>query len=153
MNYGELIEPVPLPEIDLVGAAGQGRFASNELQGRWTLLYAGAADCGPACVDALYTMRQSRLAQAKEMERVGRLWLVSDARDPDPAILGMHDGLRIARADSQWLAALPGAGAQKHIYLVDPLGNVMMRFPEQADPRRVIKDLQRLLKYSALGRG
>lgn len=151
-NYGELLEPRPLPDGPLAGRAGQGDLARSELLGKWTLVFAGPAVCDAACADRLYLMRQSRLAQAKEMERVARLWLVTDGANPAPETLSAHDGLRVARATPDWLARLPGADAGQHVYLVDPLGNVMMRFPADADPRRVIKDLQRLLKYSGLGR-
>lgn len=153
VNYGELVAPASLPEAHLAGIAGQPDFTRSDLDGRWTLVYAGPSACDPACSQALYLMRQSRLAQGEEMERVARLWLVSDADAPAPAVLGAHEGLRLARAVPAWLDRLPGGASGRHVYLVDPLGSVMMRFPENADPRRVIKDLQRLLKYSALGRG
>lgn len=151
-NYGELIPPAALPDTPLNGIAGQPEFQRNELDGRWTLVFAGPDECDPVCEQALYLMRQSRLAQGQEMERVARLWLVGAGADPAPELLAQHDGLRVARSATAWLERLPEAASGRHVYLVDPLGNVMMRFPENADPRRVIKDLQRLLKYSALGR-
>ena len=95
------------------------------------------------------------------MERVGRVWLITDGAEPgDEQLTGsttsLADELRIAHANADWLASLPGL-APGAIYLVDPLGNVMMRFDERADStaaaRALTKDLQRLLKYSALGRG
>ena len=153
-NYGELITPTPLPTAGLQAAAGQPPLTAAEFEGRWTLVHAGPAACGEPCLAALHTLRQVRLAQGKEMERVARVWLLTD-HAPAAAIPGEDaDGLRIARiaADPAWLAALPGAATGAHIYLVDPLGNAMMRFPPAADPKRMVKDLQRLLKYSALGR-
>jgi hypothetical protein len=152
VNYGELIPPAAMPDTPLSGIAGQPEFPRRELDGRWTLVFAGPGECDPVCQQALYLMRQSRLAQGQEMERVARLWLVGAGTDPAPELLVQHDGLRVARANAAWLQQLPDAAAGRHVYLVDPLGNVMMRFPESADPRRVIKDLQRLLKYSPLGR-
>ncbi|NMF87402.1 SCO family protein [Aromatoleum petrolei] len=152
-NYGELLVPTPLPGAPLAGDAGQPEFNPSEFAGRWTLLLAAPGTCERSCTEALYLMRQVRLAQGEAMDRVGRLWLVSDAATPASATLASHEGLRVARAAPAWLAQLPGAEHGRHVYLVDPRGQVMMRFPENADPRRVIKDLQRLLKYSALGRG
>ncbi|NMG44925.1 hypothetical protein GPA22_14455 [Aromatoleum toluvorans] len=152
-NYGELLVPAALPDAVLPGVAGQPDFARSELDGRWTLLFAAPGTCDRACAEALYAMRQSRLAQGEEMDRVARLWLVSDAATPADDLLAPHAGLRLARATPAWLERLPGAERGRHVYLVDPRGSVMMRFPENADPRRVVKDLQRLLKYSALGRG
>lgn len=152
-NYGDLLVPTPLAGTALAGVAGQPDFTSTEFASRWTLLFAAPGACERPCADALYLMRQVRLAQGEAMGRVGRLWLVSDAATPASATLAAHEGLRVARAAPDWLAQLPGAESGRHVYLVDPRGQVMMRFPENADPRRVIKDLQRLLKYSALGRG
>ena len=89
-------------------------------------------------------------AQGKEMQRVARRWLLTDAVQPGPALLAAIEGTVVA----------PQAGAAdfpaerdlaEHIYLVDPLGNLMMRFPRDPEPARVIKDIQRLLRASSFG--
>lgn len=160
VNHGELLRPTALPQHALPGAGGQPALQAAELHERWTLLMVADSACDAACERALYASRQARIAQAKEMERVARLWLLSDDGDLPPAQLAerfsAHGDLRVARADPAWLASLPGAQAGA-IFLVDPLGNVMMRFDDQPDAvreaREIVKDLQRLLKYSALGRG
>ncbi len=151
VNYGELLTPAPLPEATLEGLAGQPPVTRATLEGHWTLAYAGEPDCGEVCRAALYAMRQAHLAQGKESGRVERLWLVAPGAEPAPDAVADQRGLRVARADAAWLQRLPDAHAGRHVYLVDPLGNVMMRFPEQPDIKRVIKDLQRLLKYSGMG--
>lgn len=153
MNYGSLLTPQPLPGAELEGVAGQPPLARTELEGRWTLVYVGAGGCDRACEKALYLMRQARRAQGREMERVARVWLVTDGAAPPARLVEAHAGLRIARADDAWLGQLPQAASGRHVFLVDPLGNAMMRFPEGADPKGAIRDLQRLLKYSQLGRG
>lgn len=151
VNYGQLIAPAALPEATLVVPDGRPPVDRASLDGHWTLVYAGAAACDDACRDALYATRQTRVAQGKEMERVARLWLVTDAAEPNPEVLATYSELQVAHADATWLSLLPGAEHGVHVFLVDPLGNVMMRFPEQADIKLVIKDLRRLLKYSGLG--
>ncbi|MFN4063269.1 hypothetical protein GO613_19710 [Azoarcus communis] len=156
VNHGELLPPALLPGETLAGLAGQAPLMRGELEGQWTLVTVAPAACDERCQQALYVSRQARVAQAKEMERVARLWLVSEAGDPAESLLQAHADLRLARADAAWLAALPAdpAGA---VWLVDPLGQVMMRFGPDIDRTRaargMTKDLQRLLKYSALGRG
>jgi len=152
MNYGELVPPAALPDGVLAGVAGQPPVAHAELRGRWTLVYAGQGTCAAECQRALYAARQARLVQGKEMGRIERLWLVTDDAAPPTALLAGHDGLRVARAEPAWLERLPGAERGDRLFLVDPLGNVMMRFPGDADIRGITRDLGRLLKYSALGR-
>jgi hypothetical protein len=137
-NYGTLLppRPVPLP-------------ASSALKGKWVLVQFDAGACDAACERKLYFMRQVRRAQGREMPRVARLWLVTDGATPAPALLTAIEGTVVAPAGA---AAWPAEGAvTDHIYLVDPLGNLMMRFPRDPDPARVIKDLNRLLKASSFG--
>jgi len=156
VNFGTLLTPASLEGETLPGVAGQPDFSAGQLQGRWTLVLAAPAACPSACVDALYRMRQTRLAQGKEKERVARLWLVTGEAQPGAALLAEHEGLRVARAAESWLRDLPEANAGR-VFLVDPRGQVMMRFPDAVDAtedtRGMMRDLQRLLKYSALGRG
>jgi hypothetical protein len=137
-NYGELIAPQTLsgPPFDA-------------LRGKWLLVSFDAAACDAYCERKLYIMRQTRRAQGKDMERIDRLWLLTDAAAPPPALLAAIEGSHLGR----WNAGMknfPG-NAMDHIYVVDPLGNLMMRFPRDPDPSRIIKDLQRLLKYSRVG--
>lgn len=152
VNYGELLPPRALPDAVLADPAGSGTLDRSVLDGHWTLVYVGPADCDEACRQALYTMRQSRLAQGKEMGRIERLWLVSGEGAPAAEVVSAQDTLKVARVAPDWLSYFPAAERGVHLYLVDPLGNVMMRFPSEPDIKRVIKDLQRLLKYSGLGR-
>ena len=70
---------------------------------------------------------------------------------PPAELARLYDGALVARASPELLAALPGTNVRDHIYLLDPRGNLMLRFPKDADPKRMIKDLQRLLKYSSTG--
>jgi len=137
-NYGTLLAPRPvaLPAV-------------AELKGKWVLVQFDGGACATACERKLYFMRQVRRAQGREVPRVARLWLVTDSVAPSAELRAAIEGTVIA----------PAAGADfpaersvaDHIYLVDPLGNLMMRFPRDPDPKRVIKDLQRLLKASSFG--
>ena len=138
-NYGELIAPRPL-----AGAPFEA------LRGKWVLVVFDAAACGAGCKDKLYFVRQVRRAQGKDAERIERLWVLTDRRAPAAQLLDAIAGTRIAVLDAAPAAAFPGERT-RHIYLVDPLGNLMMRFPSDPDPSKVIKDLQRLLKYSHIG--
>ena len=137
-NHGELLEPHPL----------DGPLAP--LRGKWVLVTWDAAACPPACERKLYVMRQARLALGKDTARVERLWLLTDSERPAARLLSAIEGTHVVRPAPQWQRAFPG-DVLAHIYLVDPLGNLMMRFPAAGDPSRMIKDLERLLKYSSVG--
>jgi hypothetical protein len=138
-NYGELIAPRTLsgPPLDA-------------LRGKWVLVSFDAAACDAHCESKLYIMRQTRRAQGKNMERIERLWVLTDAAAPRPALLAAIEGTRAVRSNGDFTASFPG-NPLEHIYVVDPLGNLMMRFPRDPDPSKVIKDLERLLKYSRIG--
>lgn len=135
-NYGELIAPRALsgPPFDA-------------LRGKWVLVAFDASGCDAYCEKKLYYMRQVRTAQGKDRARIERLWMIGDAGAPRPELLAAIEGTRIAKGRP---AGFPGDPAD-HVYLVDPLGNLMMRFPRDPDPSRMVKDLQRLLRYSRIG--
>ncbi len=152
VNYGELIEPLPLPDTQLALADG-APFRLSQLKGRWLLVSVDSGQCDAQCDRKLLYMRQLRLTQGKNAERVERVWLVSDDAVPGNETVAQYRGTWVVRAGgAALLGRLPAAGAPSdHIYLVDPLGNLMMRFPRDPDPRLMIKDLARLLKASQLG--
>jgi hypothetical protein len=138
-NYGVLLPPkqIPLP-------------ADALLKGKWILVQLDGGACSAACERKLYFMRQVRRAQGKEMQRVARLWFVTDAVQPRAQVLAAIEGTVVALAAGRVDFPADSSPAD-HLYLVDPLGNLMMRFPRDPDPARVIKDIQRLLRASSFG--
>ena len=138
-NYGTLLTPRPaaLPPAD-------------PLKGKWVLVQFDGGACDAGCERKLYFMRQVRRAQGREMPRVARLWLVTDKVAPRAEVLAAIEGTVIIPAPAG--VDFPAErSVSDHIYLVDPLGNLMMRFPRDPDPSRVIKDMQRLLRASSFG--
>jgi hypothetical protein len=133
-SYGELLPPRPV----------SGPLAP--LKGKWVLVTFDAAACDAACEKKLYIVRQVRRAQGKDAERIERLWMIIDGAKPRPELLAAIEGSHRAMGNLDF----PGERTE-HIYLVDPLGNLMMRFPKDPDPAKIIKDLQRLMKYSGFG--
>jgi len=151
-NYGELIEPRPLPDPPLTLADGTP-FRLSRLKGKWVLVSVDSGHCDAECERKLVYIRQLRLTQGKDMERIERAWLVSDDAAPAGATVELSQGTWIVRAAGTGLIGnfpAPRAAAD-HIYIIDPLGNLMMRFPPDPDTRRMIKDLSRLLKASQIG--
>lgn len=135
-NYGELLPPKPVSAPAL-----------EPLRGKWVLVTFDGAACDAYCEKKLYIVRQIRRAQGKDMDRVERFWALTDEAQPRAELLNAIEGASVGKAPA---GAFPG-NVQDHIYLVDPLGNVMMRYPRDPDPSKMIKDLQRLLKYSRAG--
>lgn len=151
-NYGDLLKVAPLQHTS--GRTLDGKsFNLDALQGKWVMVHSGASRCDPACVRQLYLMRQIRVAQGKEQSRIERLWVLSDNGSPDPVLLREHPGLLVWRPDDAVFSEQFPAARNRadHIYLVDPLGNLMLRFPAEADPKRMMKDLKLLLKASQIG--
>lgn len=151
-NYGTLIPPRLLSEATLTGA-DQRPMKFSELHGKWLLVQIDTGDCAAYCEHKLYFMRQVRKALGKDMSRLERVWLLTDARVPKAALLEAIEGTHLVRPrDGAIIGEFPAErSAIDHIYLVDPLGNLMMRFPRDPDPSRMLKDLKRLLKASRIG--
>ncbi len=151
VNYGELLTPGPLPDIFLERVDGAD-FRFSQLRGKWIFVTVDPGACPEGCRDKLYKIRQLRLTQGKDMDRVERVWLLDDAGTPNPGVVAEHPGLWPVKAAGDALKRLALNGAPRdYIYLVDPLGNLMMRYPENADPSKMAKDIARLLKVSRIG--
>jgi hypothetical protein len=155
-NFGALVEPQrPLP--DMVSTALDAKPTNlRSLKGQWLLISVSQGACDEACARHLYLQRQLREGLGKEKDRLDWVWLVSDAAPVADALkpaLKEATVLRVASADlAQWLAPEAGHVLSEHLYLVDPLGNWMMRFPAnlqtQAAPQ-VKRDLERLMRASS----
>jgi hypothetical protein len=158
-NYGSLIDPRQYPIPALASTSLDGKPAGlDAFKGKWIMLQVGGGDCQLDCRTRLLNMRQLRLMQGKEMDRIERVWLITDAQPLDTVLMREYDGTRMLRAQAEavnkWLPLELENGADRasdHLYLIDPLGNLMMRFPKDADPNKVKKDLYKLLKASAIG--
>jgi cytochrome oxidase Cu insertion factor (SCO1/SenC/PrrC family) len=155
-NYGALIDPraYPLPQLGTTTLDGKPATL-DAWKGKWIMLQVDSGDCAEVCKKKLLDMRQLRLMQGKEMDRIERVWLVTDDKPIETMILRQFDGTHVlhARRDAvnAWLPVEPGTAPSDHIYIIDPLGNLMMRFPKQPDPAKMKKDIARLLKASSIG--
>jgi cytochrome oxidase Cu insertion factor (SCO1/SenC/PrrC family) len=155
-NYGELIDPraYPIPPLGTTALDGKP-LTLDAYKGKWIMLQVDQSDCQSSCQKKLYDMRQLRLAQGKDMDRIERVWLITDDRPLETMVMREFDGTRLLRvkadAVNAWLPTEGGTVTADHIYMIDPLGNLMMRFPKDADPNRIKKDLNKLLKASAIG--
>ena len=151
-NYGTLLQPRLLPDVVLQSAERQP-LKFSELRGKWLLVQFDRGACDAYCERKLYFMRQVRKALGKDMTRVERVWVLTDEQAPKAALLEAIDGTRlILPAGSAFSGEFPAERSTgDHIYLVDPLGNLMMRYPREPDPSKMLKDMKRLIKVSQVG--
>jgi len=152
-NFGELINPQrPLPDIKGLDINGVG-VGLQALKGQWLLVSVAGAGCNEACMQNLYFQRQIRESLGKEKDRLDWVWLISDdAPVSEPLRIALKGAttLRVPSPDiAAWLAPASGQALADHLYLVDPMGNWMLRFPAKLDKVTAAKakrDIERLLR-------
>jgi len=176
VNYGELVRPpVPLPDLalpraaepgpDAAGGAGNAGTASQPavtspgfLKGKWTLLYLGAGGCSAGCRTDLYNTRQVRAALGADRERVQRVFLAEGAccdiewlHAQQPDLITVQASAAAAPLTTILEHAGPSPAAIDRVYLIDPLGNLMMCYAADARPKGMLEDLKKLLRLSHVG--
>jgi hypothetical protein len=155
-NYGELVDPQrPLPAVTAFGLDGRP-VALPSLKGQWLLVSVAGGGCDAACEKHLYLQRQLRESLGKEKDRLDWVWLVADDVPLREALRPALQQATVLRVDAQqirqWLQPAAGRALSDHLYVVDPLGNWMMRFPpgqDAATAARMRRDLERLMRASA----
>lgn len=155
-NFGALVEPQrPLPNLRGVALNGEVNNL-KELRGQWLLLSVAAGACDELCSRNLYLQRQLRESLGKEKDRVDWVWLIPDAAPVPDRLLPALKGATVLRVSSAglfaWLSPANGHQLSEHLYVVDPMGNWMMRFPANLDlssSAHALRDLERLLRASA----
>lgn len=152
LNYGELIDPKTMPNVALHSADGK-EFSLSTLRGKWIMLSVDSADCDEACDQKLFLMRQTRISMTKEMNRIERVLLLRGNAKATAELSKKYPGMYIlSGTNGSLLNAFPGApNAADHIYLVDPVGQVMMRYVKNPDATGIRRDLTRLLSVSQAG--
>ena len=156
-NYSELILPqLPLPATlpltDLQGKA----VAADSLKGQWLLVVVGGGGCDAMCEKQLWVQRQLRETLGRDRDRLDKVWLIDDGASPRPQTLQAISGgmpatvLQVPRAAlSAWLSPAADHTLEQHLYIVDPMGNWMMRVPADPEPARLKRDIEKLLRASA----
>jgi len=157
VNAGELIQPArPLPMLALP-LLSTGETSAQFLKGKWTFLYLQHGPCDDECRRHLYDTRQVRLALDREMNRVQRVFIGDDNCCDLQELKAAHPdliALRASPADEPLLDLLPnasGAVNAHRVYLIDPLGNLMMFYTPEAKPKGMLDDMKRLLRLSSIG--
>lgn len=152
--YSALVEPAPLPSATANDLQGRPVPLAS-LKGQWVMVVVGPAACGEACEKRLFMQRQLREMTGRERDRIDKLWLVTDDAPLAPALAAALAGtpamqvLRLPQAVvAGWLKPEAGHALEDHLYLVDPRGDWMLRAPANADPAKLKRDIDRLLRAS-----
>jgi hypothetical protein len=157
VNHGVLISPPrPLPLLRLPQlAGGDVPDAATPLRGKWSLVYVGDGACDVDCREALKVMRQTRLALNNDMTRVARVFLATGECCAREFLAREHPGLTVLDATGAIAAPLlgefPPLNRENALFLVDPLGNLMMSYDARGDPHGLLEDLKKLLRLSQIG--
>lgn len=158
-NYGSLIEPQrPMPdasELQLTTLDGKP-FDLQSLTGKWLLLSAGEAACPESCARKLFITRNSHASQGKNVDRLARVWFITDDAEVPEKVLQAYQGTVMVRAKPEQLARFlladdVTANLLDPIWIIDPLGNLMLQFPPDADGVKVRKDISKLVYNSRIG--
>jgi hypothetical protein len=152
-NHGELVQPPrPTPVVSLPGTEDYPE-GDGFLRDSWTLVFLARTPCDEACRDALYNGRQMRAALGRLMDRVERVYLYTGEPPEAGFLAAEHPDLTVVHATGPegeaLLAAFPGQ--PEGYWLVDPLGNVMMRYPADQAPKGLMEDIKKLLRLSRIG--
>ena len=156
-NYSELIEPLrPMPDdLPLNDLAGKP-VAGASLKGQWLLVVVAGGACDAGCERSLWVQRQLRETLGREKDRIEKVWLIPDGTTPRAQTLqavSTNTDMTVLQAQAnaleRWLQPARGHALAEHMYVVDPLGNWMMRVPPNPDPARLKRDIEKLLRASA----
>jgi cytochrome oxidase Cu insertion factor (SCO1/SenC/PrrC family) len=156
VNHGELITPArPLPPIHLQSAIATNVAPAELFHHKWSLVYIGDGQCDDSCRKSLYVMRQTRLSLNNEMPRVERVFLATAHCCTEDFLAHEHPGLQVFDASSAAAASLlsvfPVEEREQTLFIVDPLGNLMMRYDVRQNPKGLLQDLKKLLSLSHIG--
>jgi hypothetical protein len=144
-TVGVALDPVPLPFEFLLRSDGV-RPQRSEVGGKWLVIFAAPGACDARCQQTLYLTRQARTAQGRNMERIDRLWVITDGATPAAELMAAHPDLILARATDGKLLDVLGGSESRHINLVDRRGLVVFRYSDYPDPKAFIRELGKLVR-------
>jgi hypothetical protein len=143
---GQPLDPVRLP-FELLQRADGALLEHPEVSGKWLLILAAPGTCDDRCQHTLYLTRQARTAQGRNMARLDRFWLVTDASTPAPGLMSAHPDLVVIKATDGKVLQLLGGADSRYINLVDRRGLLVLRYSDDPEPKAFIRELGKLIKF------
>lgn len=145
-TVGQPLDPVPLQFASLQRMDGAA-MEHPEVSGKWLVIFAAPGGCDERCQHALYLTRQARTAQGRNMARLDRLWLITDATTPASGLMAAHPDLVLVKATDAKVLQLLGGSESRHINLVDRRGLLVFRYSDDPEPKAFIRELGKLIKF------
>ncbi len=145
-TVGQPLDPVPLP-FEFLQRADGAALEHPAVSGKWLLILAAPGGCDERCQHTLYLTRQARTAQGRNVTRLDRLWLITDASTPAADLMALHPDLVLIKAtDAKAFEVLGGKDSRK-INLVDRRGLLVFRYSDDPEPKAFIRELGKLIKF------
>jgi hypothetical protein len=145
-TVGQPLDPVRLP-FELLRRADGAMLEHTEVSGKWLVILAAPGACDESCQHALYLTRQARTAQGRNMARIDRLWLITDAVVPAADLMAAHPDLVVIKATDGKVLQFLGGSERRYINLVDRRGLLVFRYADDPEPKAFIRELGKLIKF------
>jgi len=145
-TVGQPLDPIPLPFEFLQRADGTA-LEHPAVSGKWLLIVAAPGGCDERCQHTLYLTRQARTAQGRNIARLDRLWLITDAATPAADLIAAHPDLVLIKATNSKVLEVLGGKDGRKINLVDRRGLVVFRYSDDPEPKAFIRELGKLIKF------
>lgn len=145
-TVGQALDPVPLP-FEFLQRLDGAVLEHPAVSGKWLVIFAAPGGCDERCQHTLYLTRQARTAQGRNIARIDRLWVITDATTPAPVLMAAHPDLVLARATDAKLLLVLGGSEKRHINLADRRGLLVFRYSDDPEPKAFIRELGKLIKF------
>ena len=145
-TVGQPLDPILLP-FEFLQRTDGAAMEHPAVSGKWLLIFAAPGGCDERCQHTLYLTRQARTAQGRNVARIDRLWLITDAGTPAPALMAAHPDLVLIKATDARVLELLGGKDSRKINLVDRRGLLVFRYSDDPEPKAFIRELGKLIKF------
>lgn len=145
-TVGQPLDPMPLP-FELLQRPDGAALEHPAVSGKWLLIFAAPGACDERCQHTLYLTRQARTAQGRNVTRIDRLWLITDASTPEAELMAAHPDLVVIKATDAKVLEVLGGKESRHINLVDRRGLLVFRYSDDPEPKAFIRELGKLIKF------
>jgi cytochrome oxidase Cu insertion factor (SCO1/SenC/PrrC family) len=160
VNHGEILNPIVHIASFKLKDENNEIIPQDDLTYKWRLISFVGKDCDEQCETRLYDTRQIHRLLAKDQHRLMRMFVhLEPAGDSLIKLIEQtHPNVIHVNGDADTIIDALGANVREgagimnnETYIMDPMGNVMMRFTQDQPNKEFLYDLKKLLKASQIG--